>query len=105
MTNPIQTIKDLTQSALGDINAAATLADLAALPEMFESGGASLIRGEGNPLGWNLEPGYQRRFVDQAVEALRSPFQESTRRALRHSATKRFGWGQCLDAWERLLQK
>ena len=28
MTNPIQTIKDLTQSALGDINAAATLADL-----------------------------------------------------------------------------
>ncbi len=28
MTNPIQTIKDLTQSALGDINSAATLADL-----------------------------------------------------------------------------
>jgi len=28
MTNPIQTIKDLTQSALGDINAATTLADL-----------------------------------------------------------------------------
>ena len=28
MTNPIQTIKDLTQSALGDINAAATLAEL-----------------------------------------------------------------------------
>jgi phenylalanyl-tRNA synthetase alpha chain len=27
-TNPIQTIKDLTQSALGDINSAATLADL-----------------------------------------------------------------------------
>jgi phenylalanyl-tRNA synthetase alpha chain len=28
LTNPIQTIKDLTQSALGEINAAATLADL-----------------------------------------------------------------------------
>jgi phenylalanyl-tRNA synthetase alpha chain len=28
LSNPIQTIKDLTQSALGEINAAATLADL-----------------------------------------------------------------------------
>jgi hypothetical protein len=28
LAHPIQTIKDLTQSALGDINAAATLADL-----------------------------------------------------------------------------
>jgi glycosyltransferase involved in cell wall biosynthesis len=78
--------------------------DLAALPEMFEGNFCNLIRGEGSPHGWNLEPGYQERFVNQAVAALRYPLFEDARRALHHNATKRFGWARYLDAWEELFR-
>jgi glycosyltransferase involved in cell wall biosynthesis len=91
--------------------------DLAALPEIFENirgsddgsrsgrgfGFVDLLRGEGHPRGWNLEPHYQTLFVEKAVGALRYPLFDKARMNLRQRATERFGWRQCLDVWEALL--
>ena len=93
--------------------------DLAALPEMFSEGAvpemrtarakerrvgyADLLVGEGHYRGWNLEPDYQDAFVDRAVAALRYPLFDKARASLSHSASERFGWSRCLDAWEALL--
>lgn len=80
--------------------------DIAGLAEVLtDTPDIMLLHGTGAPHGWNLEPGYQDRFVAEATRLLRHPISESQRREMRHRATENFGWQRCLDAWENLFEK